>query len=295
MQVTVHNNTPADNDGISNRSTRNNNNNDNNNNNNNNNNRNNNRHNNGDGDEDEDDDADGNDDDDEAPVRVGVMSLEVCGEKLISGGDDCVIRVWNTNNWTCEQILKAHQGEVWSLTVNVEGLLISGSVDGTIRVWRQEAHDTSAVAAAAAAASSGSSSGGLSVGSDSIPRTGSSNALQSYVTSRGAIQNIHSESDDSAGALGTSSHGAHAPPVSWVCEHTIQSDGAVYSLCCLDGRIVSAGAGNKISVWKTGRDRSEDWSLHKWFETEEAGVWSLTVCKGKLVSGGVDGTVRVWI
>ena len=40
---------------------------------------------------------------------VGVMSLEVCGEKLISGGDDSVIRIWNTNNWTCEQILRAHQ------------------------------------------------------------------------------------------------------------------------------------------------------------------------------------------
>jgi WD40 repeat protein len=41
--------------------------------------------------------------------RVGVMSLEVTGEKLISGGDDSMIRIWNTNNWTCEQILRAHQ------------------------------------------------------------------------------------------------------------------------------------------------------------------------------------------
>lgn len=41
--------------------------------------------------------------------RVGVMSLEVTGDKLISGGDDSVIRIWNTNNWTCEQILRAHQ------------------------------------------------------------------------------------------------------------------------------------------------------------------------------------------
>ena len=68
-----------------------------------------------------------------------------------------------------------------------------------------------------------------------------------------------------------------------------------YSLCCLDGRIVSAGAGNKISVWRSGRERSEDWALHKWFDTEEAGIWSLVVCKGRLISGGVDGTVRVWI
>jgi WD40 repeat protein len=37
------------------------------------------------------------------------MSLEVSGDKLISGGDDSVVRVWNTNNWTCEQLLRAHQ------------------------------------------------------------------------------------------------------------------------------------------------------------------------------------------
>jgi WD40 repeat protein len=71
--------------------------------------------------------------------------------------------------------------------------------------------------------------------------------------------------------------------------------GVQYSLCCLEGRIVSAGAGNKISVWRSGRERSEDWALHKWFDTEEAGIWSLVVCKGRLISGGVDGTVRVWI
>lgn len=79
---------------------------------------------------------------DESPQKVGVMSLEVCGEKLISGGDDSLIRIWNTNNWTCEQILRAHEDEVWSLRITADNLLISGSVDGTIRVWRQEATAT---------------------------------------------------------------------------------------------------------------------------------------------------------
>lgn len=80
----------------------------------------------------------------------------------------------------------------------------------------------------------------------------------------------------------------------WICEQTVKSDGPVYSLCCFDGRIVSAGAGNKISVWRSGRERSEEWALHKWFDTEESGIWSLAVCKGRLISGGVDGTVRVY-
>lgn len=41
------------------------------------------------------------------------MSLEVYGEgnslRLISGSDDAAIKIWNTSNWTCEQVLRAHQ------------------------------------------------------------------------------------------------------------------------------------------------------------------------------------------
>lgn len=55
-------------------------------------------------------DEDGIDDDrQQLPHRVGVMSLEVYEDKLISGGDDSVVRIWNTNNWTCERMLCAHQ------------------------------------------------------------------------------------------------------------------------------------------------------------------------------------------
>ena len=59
---------------------------------------------------------------------VGVMSLEVCGEKLISGGDDSVIRIWNTNNWTCEQILRAHQVKLFAVCASdsVRSKLIIG-------------------------------------------------------------------------------------------------------------------------------------------------------------------------
>jgi len=74
----------------------------------------------------------------------------------------------------------------------------------------------------------------------------------------------------------------------WECEHTVTNDGPIYSLCCLDGKVVSAGASNKISIWRPAVERSEDWTLHRWFETEEAGIWSLTICKGRLISGGDD-------
>lgn len=35
--------------------------------------------------------------------------MDVCDDKLVSGGDDAIIRIWNTNNWTCERLLRGHQ------------------------------------------------------------------------------------------------------------------------------------------------------------------------------------------
>ena len=37
----------------------------------------------------------------------------------------------------------------------------------------------------------------------------------------------------------------------WTCGQTIQSDGPIYALCCLNDLIVSAGSGSKISVWRS--------------------------------------------
>jgi WD40 repeat protein len=37
------------------------------------------------------------------------MSLEVLGDKLISGSDDFLVRVWSTSSWICEAVLRGHQ------------------------------------------------------------------------------------------------------------------------------------------------------------------------------------------
>ena len=55
--------------------------------------------------------------------------------------------------------------------------------------------------------------------------------------------------------------------IDWYCffllgiRYQVTNDGPVYSLCCLDGKVVSAGASNKISIWRPAMERSEVGSL----------------------------------
>jgi len=169
----------------------------------------------------------GEDDETDSPNAVGVMSLEVWEDKLFSGGDDSVVRVWNTTNWTCEQLLRAHEDEVWSLRVTTEGCLVTGSVDGTIRVWRHPQ-----------GANNENSGGLISV----VSSSSSGNSL------------THSNSASNLSLFGSIATG------DWECSQIVRSDGPVYSMCCLDGRVVSAGASNRISVWRSGAERVDDWA-----------------------------------
>ena len=75
---------------------------------------------------------------DEAGQRVGVLTLEMDGDKLVSGGDDSIVRVWNTTDWSCICLPSAHQGEIWSLLFLSDGALVTSSVNGSIRLWREK-------------------------------------------------------------------------------------------------------------------------------------------------------------
>lgn len=62
--------------------------------------------------------------------------MHVCEDKLISGGDDSIIRIWDTNSWRCERLLRGHENEIWAIR-GLGSLVVTGSVDGTLRVWRK--------------------------------------------------------------------------------------------------------------------------------------------------------------
>lgn len=54
---------------------------------------------------------------------------------MASGSYDCTIKLWDTVTGRCMRTLTGHGGYVTSLQFR-EGLLISGSEDKSIRVWK---------------------------------------------------------------------------------------------------------------------------------------------------------------
>lgn len=58
------------------------------------------------------------------------------GRWLVSGGDDCTVRVWDLNSGKAVQALEGHQNVVHAAVFGADDRLIaSGSADATIKIW----------------------------------------------------------------------------------------------------------------------------------------------------------------
>ena len=66
--------------------------------------------------------------------------MTVCGANLIAtGGSDNTVRIWNWQTRDEAEHFVGHTGSVATLAFDpASGVLISGSYDTTVRVWRLE-------------------------------------------------------------------------------------------------------------------------------------------------------------
>jgi WD40 repeat protein len=89
---------------------------------------------------------------------VWTLDISPDGTTIASGGDDAVIRLWNTSTGQIEKTLQGHQRTVWDVKFSPDGkILASGSFDKTLRIWNVEdgkqiqilTHHTQAVVALA--------------------------------------------------------------------------------------------------------------------------------------------------
>ncbi|XP_061879587.1 p21-activated protein kinase-interacting protein 1-like isoform X2 [Entelurus aequoreus] len=65
-----------------------------------------------------------------------ITCLEFYASYLISGGEDGLMCVWSIKKWECLKSIKAHKGQVTSLSVHPSGkLALSVGTDKTLRTW----------------------------------------------------------------------------------------------------------------------------------------------------------------
>ncbi|KAJ8699102.1 hypothetical protein PTI98_002255 [Pleurotus ostreatus] len=70
------------------------------------------------------------------------LAFSADNTRLVSGGHDTTVRLWDTNTGDHLMVLRGHTDEVWSVAYSRDGAyIISGSTDTTVRVWDAKSGD----------------------------------------------------------------------------------------------------------------------------------------------------------
>jgi WD40 repeat protein len=73
---------------------------------------------------------------------VHSIAFTLDSHRLLSGGEDGTLRVWDVQSGECVRIREAHQGAVQSLRISPDGRgLASCGEDGAVKVWDLERGD----------------------------------------------------------------------------------------------------------------------------------------------------------
>jgi WD40 repeat protein len=76
----------------------------------------------------------------QAPAPIHSLTLFDAGKQLASGGEDLIVQLWTINaadnSLAPVRALSGHTQNVTSLATVNDGQILSGSLDGTIRLWQ---------------------------------------------------------------------------------------------------------------------------------------------------------------
>lgn len=63
-----------------------------------------------------------------------VVKFLSCNKKVVSGGEDEIVKVWDIKSGECFHNLKGHNSTIVSIEI-VESKILSGNEKGTLIVW----------------------------------------------------------------------------------------------------------------------------------------------------------------
>ncbi|KAJ6844923.1 protein JINGUBANG-like [Iris pallida] len=69
---------------------------------------------------------------------VSCLSLDSEAGLLYSGSWDKTFKVWRVSDSRCLESVTAHEDAINSVAVGLDGLVLTGSADGAVKVWRRE-------------------------------------------------------------------------------------------------------------------------------------------------------------
>jgi len=212
---------------------------------------------------------------------VNAVAVSADNRRVVSGGWDGTVRVWELDSEGPSRVLAGHDGSVNGVAVSADNRrVVSGGSDGTVRVWELDSEGPSRVLAG----HDGSVSGvAVSADGNRAVSGGSDGTVRVWDLVTGTPQRTLTGHNGSVSAVAVSADGNRA--VSGSRDGTVQ----VWDLAT--GKWVVSG-GQRLRCWFI---QLRCWFLRR-FRHTDCDVLGLSVSADgrRAVSGGSDGTVRMW-
>ena len=232
-----------------------------------------------------------------------VASVALEGNRIVSGSDDGVVKVWNYNSGDLIMTLKGHSNYVSTVAI-LNRWIVSGSFDKTIKIWNRDSGDliktfndhTQAVTSVAI--SNNLSIGGYDYGVVIVSGSHDKTVKIWSLTNSTIVKTLEGHADwvRSVAVLGDDKivSGSIDKTIKiWKPDGTLLKTleghrGSVFSVAVWKNMVISGSIDRTIKIWNT------DGVCLKTLEGHRSSVYSVAVWKNMVISGSFDSTIKIW-